>query len=95
MTNQIIISIFSLSIAALSLLYTVYREITKKSHDNGAEYTGLMVKLENIQTGITEIKSDLRNVKHDLQELRERIVKVEQSTSSAHRRLDSLEAQRR
>lgn len=91
MTPQTTVSLFSLTIAALSLIYTAYREITKKSQESGASYAGLMVKLENIQTGITEIKSDLRGVKEDVQELRERIVKVEQSAASVHKRVDRLE----
>ena len=95
MSPQTAISIMSLLIAGLSLLYTGYREVTKKSRDTGSEFTGMMVKLENIQNGITEIKSDLRGVKADVQELRERLVKVEQSASSLHHRVDRVEGKYR
>lgn len=50
----------------------------------------MIVKLENINTGITEIKAEMKNVKSDVQELRDRLIVVEQSTKSAHKRLDGL-----
>ena len=34
------------------------------------------------------LKSDMRNMKDDVRELRDRVIKVEESTKSAHRRLD-------
>ena len=39
---------------------------------------------------VSEIKSDMKNVKGEVQELRERLVAVEQSAKSAHHRLDGL-----
>ena len=50
----------------------------------------MIVKLENIGDGVSEIKSDMKNVKGEVQELRERLVVVEQSAKSAHHRLDGL-----
>ena len=64
-----------------------------------AEQTAMLIKLENIQNGITEIKSDMRSVKEDIDtvrdrqtndiaEVRERLAKVEASSAQAHKRLD-------
>lgn len=53
--------------------------------------TTVIVKLEAIGTGVSEIKSDIRNIKSDVQELRDRVIIVEQSVKSAHKRLDSFE----
>ena len=50
----------------------------------------MIVKLENIGDGVSEIKSDMKNVKGEVQELRERLVAVEQSAKSAHHRLDGI-----
>ena len=61
------------------------REIDKKGV---SDMTTVVVKLENIGNGITEIKSDLRNVRADVNENRERIVALESSAKQAHKRLD-------
>ena len=53
--------------------------------------TTLIVKLENINNGVNEIKSDMRNMRNDIQDLRDRLIIVEQSTKSAHHRLDGLD----
>ena len=56
--------------------------------------TTVIVKLENIGTGITEIKSEMTNVKNDIKEDRERLIRVEDSAKQAHKRLDELYRQR-
>lgn len=53
--------------------------------------TTVIVKLENISNGITEIKSEITNVKKDQKEDHERLVKVEESAKSMHKRLDTCE----
>lgn len=55
------------------------------------EMTTVIVKLENIGIGISEIKNEMINVKNDVKESRERLIKVEESAKQAHKRLDSLE----
>ena len=58
---------------------------------DASELTTVIVKLENIGTGITEIKSEMSNVKSDIKESRERLIKVEESAKQAHKRIDALE----
>lgn len=48
-------------------------------------------KLENITSGINELQRDVRNNKEDTQNLFERVIKVEQSTKSLHKRVDAIE----
>ena len=50
--------------------------------------TTMIVKLENISMGISEIKSEMNNIKCDLTQ-RERLVIVEESCKSAHKRIDT------
>lgn len=64
-------------------------------HDAGkhaAEMTMVIVKLEDISVGVTEIKSDLSNVKGDIRELTERLIVAEQAVKQAHRRINELQA---
>ena len=87
----------ALVISALSLAFGIYQGISnmKRSqrvedkHD-ASQLTTVIVKLENIGTGVSEIKSEMKNVKDEVRELRDRLIKVEQSTSSAHRRIEEL-----
>lgn len=52
------------------------------------QLTTVIVKLENIKDGISEIKSDMKGVRSEVSELRERTAKNESSISSLHKRLD-------
>ena len=90
-TIGIVISLLSLTVAAIVGFTNIRRN--KKSDDrrDAAEMTTVIVKLETISTGITEIKSDMRNLQTGMQELRDRLIIVEQSTKSAHHRIDKIE----
>lgn len=88
----------ALLISGVSLAFALYQGITNmkrnKTQDDkqdASQLTTVIVKLENIGEGVNEIKSDMKGVKEDVVELRERIVAVEQSAKSAHHRLDLLE----
>ncbi len=88
----------SLLIAGISLAFGLYQGISNlkrnKSTDDkkdATEMTTVIVKLESISDGITEIKSDIRNVKQEQQEFRERLVVVEQSAKSLHHRVDAID----
>ena len=86
-----VISTLSLIVASIVAITNLRRNNSADDKKQSAEMTTVIVKLENINTGINEIKADVRNVKSEVQELRERIVVVEQSTKSLHKRGDSLE----
>lgn len=88
----------ALVISALSLIFAVYSGVnslkrTAKNDDkrDASELTTVIVKLETISNGITEIKSEMGNVKLDVKDLRDRIIVAEQSCKQAHKRLDSFE----
>lgn len=62
-------------------------DVTKK-----AEETAIInVKLDQIGGDVRDIKYDMSTLKRDVQELTERVIVVEQSTKSAHHRIDSIE----
>jgi len=75
----------ALLISGVSLAFGIYQGITnmrrnskKDDQYDAAQLTTVIVKLENIGIGITEIKSEMTNVKADIKESRERLIKVEQ-----------------
>ncbi|HUM44154.1 MAG TPA: hypothetical protein PKI14_14525 [Fervidobacterium sp.] len=88
----------ALLISGVSLAFGIYQGITnmrrnskKDDQHDAAQLTTVIVKLENIGIGITEIKSEMSNLKNDIKESRERLIKVEESAKQAHKRLDTLE----
>ena len=91
----------ALLISGISLAFGIYQGVSnmkrnQKSDDkkDASEMTMVIVKLETIGTGITEIKADMSNVKDDIKETRERLIKVESSAAQAHKRLDTLESRK-
>ena len=85
-------------ISIVSVAFGIYQGATNMKRtqrvDNKSEATQLttvIVKLENIGDGISEIKNDLKNVKNDLKDDHDRLIKVEESTKSAHKRMDICE----
>ena len=92
MTNDfaVVISALSLIVSGIVGFSAIRRARSGEDWQRASETTTLIVKLENISNGVNEIKAEIRAVKQDLQELRERIVVVEQSAKSAHKRLDEM-----
>lgn len=87
----------ALVISALSLAFGIYQGVTNMKRNRTADdkndatqLTTVIVKLENISAGISDIKSDMRNVKDEVKDMRDRLIKVEESTKSAHHRIDEL-----
>ena len=88
---SMLISVISVVIAAIVAITTIRRNNASDDRQAASNLTTLIVKLENISEGVNEIKSDMRNMKSDIQDLRDRLIKVEQSDKSAHHRLDTIE----
>ena len=55
-----------------------------------AQFAKVEESLDRIDKGIAEIKYDMRTIKDEIKETRERVIKVGESTKQAHKRLDEL-----
>lgn len=91
----ILISALSLLVAIIVAITSIRRGNSADDKQSASQITTLIVKLENIADGVNEIKSDMRNVKNDVQDLRDRLIIVEQSCKSAHHRIDGIDGTRR
>ena len=78
-------------ISICALTFSLYQFLTKNTKMDTSQITTVIVKLEAISEGINELKSDLKDVRADLLELRERIAIVEQRSKSNTNRLDALD----
>lgn len=87
---QIFLSTASCMIAAAAL----WRNVKGDSKSDGAQISEILVKIELMQSDLKEIKADfkteVKGLRADIEQIKERVVKVEQSTSSAHKRIDGL-----
>lgn len=69
-----------------------------RNHDTDNEketsnMTTVLVKLENIQVGISELKSDLRRTSEDLKGIDRRLTVVEESVKQAHKRINEIKGE--
>lgn len=74
----VVISLISLIFAIVSGVSGMKRNARTDDRKDASELTTVIVKLENIGNDIKEIKTDLRDVKADIQVHAEKIIKMEQ-----------------
>lgn len=88
----LLLSIISVGFGVFSAVSSKARNDRKdteqETEDKTATHTILMTKLEHIEETVKEIKEDNRELKNEVRELRDRVVAVEQSLKSYHKRLD-------
>jgi len=87
----LIISACSFAFALFSGTVNLKRNQKADDQKDATQMTTVIVKLENISTGITEIKSEMASMKNDVKDLNIRLIKVEESAKQAHHRLDRIE----
>lgn len=64
---------------------------TAEAANHARDMATINVKLDGISGDVRDIKDENRSVRSDVSHLTERVVKVEESTKSAHHRLDMIE----
>ena len=77
-------------VSIASLLFAIYSLVSKNNKDNTSELTTVIVKLENIGEGITDIKTEIANMKNDQKEDHDKLLKLEASLTTAWKRIDEL-----
>lgn len=80
-------------ISIASLLFAIYSLASKNSKENTSELTTVIVKLENIGTGIRDIKAEIAGMKNDQKEDHDRLIKVESSVSSLWKQFNEFKSQ--
>lgn len=98
MTLPIVISFIGVCISAISVGVAIYFSSKNSKHSDVkdierqvAERTETNMKLDEINRNTQEIRYDVSAVKKDVQKHGEKIIELDQSTRSAHHRIDGLE----
>ena len=81
----------SLIVAALVGFTNIKRNQSADNRQAATEITTVIVKLDMINTSLAEMKADVRNQRAELQELRDKVITVEQAVKSAHHRIDTIQ----
>ena len=85
-----IITVLSMLIAAAAL----YRNVKGDTKAEGGQVSEVLIKIELMQNDLKEIKADfkaeLKSIRDDNEDLKERMVIVEQSCRAAHKRIDAI-----
>ena len=69
-------------LSVCSILLSAYMFVSKNNKENTSELTTVIVKLENIGNGISDIKKEIASMKDDQKEDHDRLIKVETSLAS-------------
>ena len=88
-------TVISLCIAACALLFSALsyrRNSNNDSADIITQRATLTADIRYIRASIDEIKLENRAIRTDLDEVKSKLVEVEASTKSAHKRLDDFMA---
>lgn len=91
MEVQIIISLFSLLLGAFIGVLTYTRKRDKDVKDDASELAIIKTKLDSIGSGIESIRVDMKANEARVAHLSERLVRLEESSRQAHKRIECLE----
>ena len=87
----------TLLISAVSVAFAIFfglksnrRNDVKEIEEKATRDATIMVKLDAISVDVKDIKDDMSNINKKVDEIDKRVVIVEQSTKSAHKRLDGI-----
>lgn len=87
----ILVSVVSVAFAIYFGLKSNRRNDVKDIEEKAARDAKINMKLDDIASDVKDIKYDITAVKKDVAKLDKRVVVVEQSTKSAHHRIDRIE----
>ena len=86
-------TIISLVLAFCALLFTALSFRRTQNQDTSAtamERATMTADVKYIRSSIDEIRLENKSIQKDLGELKTKVVEIDQSTKSAHKRLDDL-----
>ena len=86
-------TIVAIVVPMLALIFTALSYRRAENSDTSAEATQratMTADIRYIRSSIDEIRIENRSIQKDLSELTKKVVEIEASTKSAHKRLDDM-----
>lgn len=98
MATSTLLTVCAILISFLSLLFAVYsgnrngkRTDRKDAEEEATRDAAVMVKLENLQTTLIEMKAEMKSDREDVKRMTEKFIRNEESLKSLHKRVDRIE----
>ena len=86
-------TIVAIAVPLIALCFTALTFRRNERHDTSAEATEratLTADVKYIRSSIDEMKVENRSIQRDVSEISKKVVEIEASAKSAHRRIDDL-----
>lgn len=86
-------TIVAIAVPLIALIFTALtfkRNADKDTGESAAERATMTANISYIRSSIDEIKLDNKAIQKDVSELTKKVVEVEASAKSAHKRIDDL-----
>lgn len=87
----ILVSIISVSVAIFFGVKSTKRADMQDVKDDTIKLTQIETKIDMIVTNVFEVKNEISSLRTELNNIKERVTIVEESSKNAHKRLDKLE----
>lgn len=75
--TTVIVSVVGLCISAMAIGVTIYNAKKKETKEDTGQMTTLVVGVETIKDGISEIKRDLKDTREEMKSFDRRLTRVE------------------
>ena len=89
-TASVVVGLIYTILSTIIIFYSLRRDNKADDTTEASTITTIMVKLENINTGIAELKAEISLIKTEQQNDHDKIIRLEQSLSSAWKEIDRL-----
>lgn len=87
----VLISITSTIVGVVIGLITLNRNKGKDIKKDAETQAQVNVKLNHIIKGVDDVKLDIKSTDRQINQLTEQLIRVDESTKSAHKRIDKIE----
>lgn len=78
-------------IGALGSFFTQKRNFKEDTKEDTKSFTQVETKIDYISKGVDDIRIDIKAQDRKISNINERLIRVEEATKSAHKRIDSIE----
>ena len=78
-------------VMAIIAIVTLARNSKKDSQQEAEQRASMTADMKYIRTSVDEIRLDNKTIQKDVGDLKVKVTEIEQSTKSAHKRLDDLQ----
>lgn len=86
----LVISIISVSAAVCFGIANYKRNKSKDDKEDAGQQAKIITKLDAIDKNVEDIKEEFKNLKAKVEEDHDRIIRLEESSKQAHKRLDEI-----